>query len=364
MTASPAARILEIDRPFELELGGVLPRLEIAYETWGRLSSAADNALLVIPAFSSGSHARSSNADPLPGWWEHMIGPSAPIDTREHYVISPSLLGGCHGTTGPLTKRNALPEGKYWKGDFPLVTVGDLARVHLLLLDELGIDQARCVIGGSMGAMQALEIAIASPRRSRAAFAISGTDRTRPATAAIRHLGRRAIMNDPEFRNGHYEGIGPRDGLGLAREIGTVFYRSKEEFNARFDWRPIATPSLSGITFDVQSYLRHQGRKAVGRFDANAYLRLSLAMDLHDLARRHAGLGQAVACNPVRFLIAGVREDRLMPLHEQLELHEELVASGCRSRWAEFSSPIGHDAFLVPNEDIEDCLRGFLAELD
>lgn len=361
MQASPAAKTVVIDRPFELELGGRLPALTIAYETWGDLRCGGDDAVLVIPAFSAHSHARSSTGDPGQGWWEHMIGPGAPIDSRRHLVICASLLGGCHGTSGPRSPR--ADTGRSWTGDFPLVTIGDLVRCHLLLLDHLGIDRLACAVGGSMGAMQSLELGLHHPERTRGVIAISGTDRTRPATAAIRHLGRKAIMNDPDFRHGRYEGSGPRAGLELAREIGTVFYRSKEEFNHRFDWSPVAEPSLGGITFDVQSYLRHQGRKAVGTFDANSYLRLSLAMDLHDVGRGRASLAELLAGNPVHYLIGGVREDRLLPVAEQREIHETLIAAGCRSSFREFTSPVGHDAFLVEQPAIEGSIRDFLAAL-
>ncbi len=347
MKGPPAAQIAAIDVEFTLDLGGSLPSVSIAYETWGELNEERSNCILVVPAFSANCHARSSDLDPSPGWWEHFIGPGLAIDIERFFVVCPSLLAGCHGTTGPLST-NPTATNKNYEGGFPLVTIGDIARCHLLLLDALNIETAYAICGGSMGAMQSLEIGLHHGRRVQRVVAISGTDRTRPATAAIRHLGRRAILLDPAFKNGFYGANGPEGGLRLAREVGTVFYRSKKEFNDRFAWQPIATPSLSETTFDVQSYLAHQGAKMVGRFDANSYLRLSLAMDLHDLSR------QGTECSPVipKFYIGGVEEDRLMPIDEQIALHEALLASGAASHMAKFSSPVGHDAFLVKHDKI------------
>lgn len=341
---SPAAHVVRHDEPFDLEFGGRLDRLEIAYETWGRLDDSAGNAILICPAFSAHSHARSSAADPSKGWWEKMIGRRRGLDTQRFFVICASLLGGCHGTTGPLEPR---ADGRPWRGDFPVVSPRDMARAHALVVKHLGIERLHAVIGSSMGAMQALELAILEPDLTERVLAISGTAWTRPATAAIRHLGRKAIMSDPEWRDGHYEGAGPVAGLRLARELGTVFYRSKAEFDARFHHEPIHPPSLRGVTFDVQSYLNHQGLKTSRRFDANAYLYLSLAMDLHDLARGRGSLVEALATTSARFLVGGVVEDRLIPLAEQQEIRDAAIAAGRDVRWFETSSAIGHDAFLV-----------------
>jgi homoserine O-acetyltransferase/O-succinyltransferase len=360
MPKRPAAKILHDDRPLELEFGETLPSLEIAWESWGRLNSDRSNAVLVLPAFSAHCHAASNAAagDDSPGWWEHMIGPGRALNTDRWFVICASLLGGCDGTTGPTTLH---PDGSGpWRGRFPVVSIRDIAATHLRLLDHLGIATAHAGIGSSMGAMQALELAIIAPERFRRVAAISGTAYTRPATAAIRHLGRRAIMSDPAWKDGAYTDEGPLEGLRLARELGTVFYRSKDEFNDRFDHAPINAPSLRGLTFDVQSYLAHQGQKATMRFDANAYLTMSMAMDLHDIARGRGSIEHALQDMRPRLLIGGVPEDRLIPLVEQSQVHRALEEVHADHEWFTVSSPVGHDAFLVETEAFTEVLGRFL----
>lgn len=360
MKCPPAAKLVVIEKEFELELGGSLAQLEIAYETWGEANEDLSNCVLVIPAFSANCHARSSDADQEKGWWEHVIGPGLAIDTDLFHVICPSLLAGCGGTTGPLSK-NVADSGLPYQGAFPIVTIGDLSRCHLELLNQLGIKKAHAICGGSMGAMQVLELGVHHTECAHRFLMISGTDQTRPATAAIRHLGRQAIMLDPKFENGFYGQSGPVAGIMLARQIGTVFYRSKQEFNDRFSWNPINEPSLGGITFDVQSYLAHQGGKMAGRFDANSYLRLSLAMDLHDISRHSSASDWNLDTCQAQFFVGGVQEDRLMPFDEQKELYECLMKNGAESHLGIFTSPVGHDAFLVDHEGIAGFIHNALA---
>ena len=350
---------LLIDRaPLELEFGATLPRVEIEYETWGRLSPRRDNAVLICPAFSAHSHANSSPRDPRPGWWEGMVGPGLAFDTERFFVICPSLLGGSYGTTGPraIDPRTDRP----YRGRFPVIGVRDIVTVHVRLLDLLGIDRLYAAVGGSLGGMQSLELGIRHPGRTARVASISATSATRPYTAAIRHLGRRAIMLDPAYNGGDYEGLGPVDGLRLAREIGTLFYRSREEFNQRFPWEPINPPSLSGLTFDVQSYLDHQGRKVVGSFDVNSFLTLSLAMDMHDVWRGFESVEEALYPVDTEFLIVGVEQDRLIAIDEQAYIHERLHEAGKKSTWRPLSSRIGHDAFLVELDTMTTLLRDFL----
>ncbi|MEM8959895.1 MAG: homoserine O-acetyltransferase [Acidobacteriota bacterium] len=354
----PAALRYSDDRPYELEMAPPLPRLDIAYETWGRLSATRDNAVLICPAFSAHCHAASSEKDPAPGWWEGMIGPGAVFDTDHFFVICPSLIGGSFGTTGPLSIDPTT--GAPYRGRFPIITVRDIVGGHIRLLDHLGIDQVHTAAGGSLGAMETVELAIRHPGRARRIIAASGTDATRPYTAAIRHLGRRAITLDPAWQGGEYETSGPRDGLRLARELGTLFYRSQGEFNKRFPWTPIHPPSRNGITFDVQSYLDHQGKKAADRFDANSYLTLSLAMDLHDVWRGHADKATALAPVDAEFLVIGVNQDRLIAVDEQEGTHLQLVEAGKTSTYRVIDSPIGHDAFLVEFDTMSEIIRPFL----
>ncbi|MEE9392759.1 MAG: homoserine O-acetyltransferase [Planctomycetota bacterium] len=358
MPLLPAAQIFHSDEPLDLEFGGRLPELDVAYETWGSLNKARDNAVLIVPAFSAHSHARSGALDEDPGWWEKMIGPGAALNSDRWFFVCASLLGGCHGTTGPQSQNPETNDD--FGGDFPVVDIRDMTHAHARLLDFMGIHNLHAVVGSSMGAMQALEFSILYPDRAKKIVAVSGTAWTRPATAAIRHLGRRAIMSDPAWKDGHYRDKGPTEGIRLARELGTVFYRSKEEFNDRFPHRPIRKPSLRQITFDVQSYLDYQGRKATNRFDANAYLMMSLAMDLHDIARDRGDLADAFADTHSEFLVAGVKEDRLIPLPEQIEVRDALEQAGKKTEWHEWSSPIGHDAFLVEIDTLGPHLNRFL----
>lgn len=360
MSIPPGATLVHDDRPFELVYGGRLPGLDIAYETWGELTPERDNVVLVCPAFSAHSHANSGPHDPTPGWWEGMIGPGKALDTERFHVVCPSLLGGSYGTSGPQSIDPATD--RPWGGSFPVVTVRDMVRVHLRLLELLGIERVLVTIGGSLGAMEVIELAIHHPWRTRYAIAASGCDRTRPYTAAIRHLGRRAIMLDPEWRGGDYEGAGPVAGLMLAREIGTLFYRSRSEFNSRFPSQPIRPPSLEAITFEVQSYLDHQGKKILGKFDANSYLKMSLAMDLHDVWQGADDPGALLEPVECEWLMIGCLEDALIPVDEQKRLHQRLLEAGKASTYREISSPIGHDAFLVEIPLMTRLVRDFLAD--
>lgn len=359
MTRTAGADLFVDRTPLKLEFGAVLPAIEIEYETWGRLAPARDNAVLVCPAFSAHSHANSSERDPRPGWWEGMIGPGRAFDTDRFFIICPSLLGGSYGTTGP--KSIDPVSGEAYRGGFPVIGVRDVVNVHVRLLDHLGIERLYGTAGGSLGGMETLELAIRHPGRVERVISISGTLATRPYTAAIRHISRRSIMLDPAYKGGYYQGNGPEDGLRLAREMGTLFYRSREEFNERFPWQPIHPPSRDGITFDVQSYLDHQGAKIIGTFDVNSFLTLSLAMDLHDVFRGFASRDAALAPVDAEFLIAGVIEDRLIPIDEQEEVHEVLSAHGKRSTWRPLSSRIGHDTFLAEIDAMNVLLGEFLA---
>lgn len=358
MTAPIGAHAYGDSNPLELEFGGVLPRLEIAYETWGRLSRRKDNAILICPAFSGHSHAQSHEGDPSPGWWEGMIGPGRAYDTDRYYVICTSLIGASYGSTGPRSLDPAT--GKPWGGSFPVISVRDIVAAQMRLVDHLGIETLVLAAGGSLGGMETLELAIRYPGRVRKVIAASATDRTRPYTSAIRHLGRRVIQLDPAWQNGAYEPPGPVAGLALAREIGTLFYRSREEFNQRFKWQPVRPPSLAGPTFDVESYLQHQGGKILAEFDANSYLLLSLAMDLHDVWRGWASREEALEKVDAEFLVMGVDEDRLIPIDEQEWLHHALITAGRRSHWRRVSNHVGHDTFLVDRDLMGGIVREFL----
>ncbi len=359
MTKVAAERFVD-RRPLQLEFGGLLPEVEIEFETWGRLTARADNAFLVCPAFSATSHARSREGNPEPGWWEGMIGPGMAIDTDRHFVVCASLLGGWAGTTGP---RSLDPEtGRPYAGDFPIVSIRDIVDVQVRLLDHLGIGTLRAAAGGSMGGMETLLLAVRYPNRVAHVFTLSGTDRTRPYTSTIRHVGRRAIMLDPAFRGGFYGEEIPRQGLKLAREIGTIFYRSRQDFNSRFSCDPIEPPTLDGLTFDFQSYLDHMGNKILKNFDANSYLRLSMAMDLFDVSRGFESLPDALERVTARAFVMGVEQDPLIPVDEQRGVHEALLERGKDSTWHLLSSRFGHDAFLKEFDWLTPRMREFLED--
>lgn len=354
----PGVQWMTLEGPIELEYGDSLPKVDIAYETLGTLSPERDNVILICPAFSAHSHVRSHELNPAPGWWERMVGPGLAIDTQKFYVICPSLLGNNHGTTGPTSIH---PEtGEPYRASFPEITIKDIADVHMRLLDALGVEKVYAAIGGSLGGMQSLELAARYPKRFEKFISVSSTDHTRPYTAAVRHLGRQSIMLDQDFKGGNYDENFPAKGLKLARELGTLFYRSREEFNERFDWKPLRKPKLGAINFDVQSYLNHQGTKAIGRFDPNCYLLLSLAMDLHDVTRGFANPMDAYRNIESKALIVGVPEDRLIPIDEQLALYRSLCDAKVDCTWAQISSSIGHDAFLVEHELLTPIFRDFL----
>ncbi len=356
------ARLWKDQRPLKLQYGGELPEVEVAYETWGKLAKDRSNAILICPAFSAHSHARSSERDPSPGWWEEMIGPERAFDTDRFFVICASLLGGCYGTSGP---RSIDPRsGRRYGPRFPIVTVRDIVDVHMRLLDRLGIEKLHAVAGGSLGGMESMDLAARYPGRAERAVSISATARTRPFTATIRHIGRRAIIEDPAFEAGEYGDRQPVAGLRLARELGTIYYRSRREFNQRFSCDPMdeAAIRIEAINFDFESYLRHQGRKAPKLFDANTYLRLSMAMDLYDLTRGFESLEEALGATQARFFVAGCPEDLLIPMDEQTELHEALRRIGKQSRWGELRSLFGHDAFLKEFGWMTPRIREFLDE--
>jgi len=274
---------------FEPELGGFLPEVTLAYETWGELDSAGENAVLIVHALTGDSHAAG---DPCAdykrgGWWEPVIGPGRMIDTGENFVICSNVLGGCSGSTGPASTD---PEtGRPYGMRFPVVTIRDMARAQKRLLDDLGVRRLRLVIGGSIGGQQALEWAVEFPDFVERAAPVAATGALGPQGISMSEIGRRAIMADPDWMEGDYYGTGrsPDAGLAIARMVGMVTYQSAARQWERFGRRPAKRPALHreiGGRFEVESYLHYQGRELTGRFDANSYLYLSRAMDLYDVS--------------------------------------------------------------------------------
>ncbi len=361
--APPGARLFTDPGPLRTEYGAELPGYGLAYETWGRLSPGRDNAILLCTGLSASSHARSSEADPSPGWWERMIGDGAALDTRRFFVVCTNVLGGCFGSTGPASPCPA--DGEPWALRFPLLTIQDMARAQARLLDHLGIEKLYAVVGSSMGGMQALALGALFPARTARVVAISAPGRSYPLSIALRFVQRQAVMRDPVWNGGRYRpGEGPLEGLRLAREIGTISYRSGPEWDQRFGrerLRPL--PADVGPDFQVEAYLVRQGERLAGSgFDANSFLYLSKAMDLFDLGEGAPSYEDGIARIHARTLVVGVTTDLLFPIQQQEELARILREAGREARFVRLDTVYGHDAFLIDVDRFAAILRPFLDE--
>ncbi len=354
-------------RTFQLEGGGSLPEVQVAYETWGRLSAARDNAILVCHALTGDSHAagRSGPGHPTPGWWDSLIGPGRCLDTDRYFVLCANVLGGCQGSTGPATvdPRTGRPYGS----TFPVVSIRDTVRTQASVADEWGIRRWLSVVGGSMGGMQALEWGAMYPDRVASLVLASTSAQASAQQIAWSHIGRSAIAADPAFRGGDYydqpDGHGPHRGLAVARMAAQVTYRSDEVFRDRFD-RSLLGPLEFALDplFDVEGYLDYHGVKLARRFDANTYVRLNRAMDLHDIGRGRNGVDAALSRIVSPALIASVRSDVLYPPDQQRRIHDGLAAAGTPARWVDIDSPHGHDGFLIETTQLAPQIAAFLEE--
>ena len=358
------------ERPFALEGGGVLRDLTIAYETWGTLRDDGSNALLVCHALTGDAHAVGPllPGQPTSGWWEGMIGPGKHIDTDRWFVVCANVLGGCQGTTGPASPHP--DDGKPWGSRFPVVTVRDWVRSQEKLANHLGIQRWHAVIGGSMGGMQALEWALLFPDRVRSIVPIATAAAASAQQIAWWSTGRRVIRMDPNWNGGDYydapPGEGPHEGLALARMISQITFRSDDVFTRRFG-REVVEP-LDGFSlwqrFEVERYLEYHGDKLVRRFDANSYLLLTKAMDLHDLGRGRGGVDAAMAMLRAPVLAIGVQSDILYPLYQSQAIVEHARRAGIEARSVELDSPHGHDAFLIEHEQVGVPLSAFLDDME
>jgi homoserine O-acetyltransferase/O-succinyltransferase len=339
-----------------LEGGGWLPEVTVAYETWGEPDPEMGNAVLVLHALSGDSHAVGP---PGPGhltkgWWDGMIGPGAPIDTERYFVVCPNVLGGCQGTTGPASSD---PAGAPYGSRFPLVTVRDQVAVEVALADRLGVDRWAAVIGGSMGGMRSLEWCVGYPQRvSRAVVLATGAAATADEIG-LYSMQVRAIRSDPAFAGGDYydSGLRPTEGLAIARGMGQISYRTATEFEARFGRSAQGSEDpLKGGRYAVESYLQHHGEKLARRFDPNAYIVLTEAMNLHDIGRGRGGASAALARVTAAVTVAGITTDRLYPLELQREL-AALLPGG--SDVVVIDSAFGHDGFLLEIEQVGAMVR-------
>ncbi|MFE6823622.1 homoserine O-acetyltransferase [Streptomyces sp. NPDC057690] len=344
------------ERPLPLEAGGELPWTRLAFETWGQLAPDRSNAVLVLHALTGDSHAAgpAEPGHPTPGWWDGLIGPGLALDTDRWFVVAPNVLGGCQGSTGPSSPR---PDGRYWGGAFPSLTQRDQVAAEAGLADALGIDRWALVVGGSMGGMRAVEWAVSYPERTSALLLLATTAAASAEQIAWADIQLHAIRDDPHWRGGDYHdtGRGPHTGLGLARRIAHVTYRSEPELQVRFGRAAQAEEDpWSGGRYQVESYLDHHAAKLVRRFDAGSYVVLAGAMNTHDVGRGRGGTRAALRRVTARTLVAGVGSDRLYPLGQQAELAAGIPAA---DHLRVIESPHGHDGFLIEVEQVAALVR-------
>ena len=292
-----ALRHYQLDGEFKMRRGAITAP-SFAYETWGELNEASDNAVLIFTGLSPSAHVASSVDDPTSGWWEDMVGPDKPIDTNRYFVICVNSLGSCFGSTGPASINPDT--GRHYRLEFPVLSLEDVADGGALVLDHLGIDVLHSVVGASMGGMTALAFTLLHPDRSRSLISISSASRSLPFSIAVRSLQREMIRTDPEWRAGQYDfDAGPVNGMRLARKLGMISYRSATEWTERFGRERSSAgsegPGPFGIDFEVESYLEAHAKRFIGTFDANCYLYLSRAMDLFDVTDHGGSLSQGLA---------------------------------------------------------------------
>ena len=356
---------LTLPHPLKLDSGVMLEGVTIAYETYGTLDADARNAVLVCHALTGDQHAASTHpVTGKPGWWNLMIGPGRPIDTDRYFVISSNVIGGCMGTTGPTSINPAT--GQPYGLAFPVITINDMVRAQAALLDTLGIKDLFCVIGGSMGGMQALAWAVCYPERVFAAVPIAAAARHSAQNIAFHEVGRQAIQADPDWRAGNYllEGTNPKKGLAVARMAAHITYLSEAALHRKFGRNLQDRERITygfDADFQIESYLRHQGMTFVDRFDANSYLYITRAMDYFDIAADHGGvLANAFKGIKTRFCLVSFTSDWLFPTSESRTLVHALNAAAANVSFVEIDTDRGHDAFLLDEPEFFSTLSGFL----
>ncbi len=368
VSPSIAHRSLRLPASLQLDSGLLLPTPAVAYKTLGTLNADRSNAILICHALTGDQFVATDH--PLtgkPGWWTRMVGPGRPIDPARHFIICSNVIGGCMGSEGPASPHP--DDGKPWGLRFPVVTIADMVRAQQGLVDALGIDTLLAVVGGSMGGMQALQWAASCPDRARSVLAIATAARHSAQNIAFHEVGRQAIMADPKWKGGAYTpGNGPSNGLAVARMAAHITYLSEEGLTAKFG-RHLQEGTEKRFGFDadfqVESYLRHQGMSFVDRFDANAYLYITRAMDYFDLAEGHGGkLADAFAKTRARFCVISFDSDWLYPTAESRRIVQALVAAGRHASFVELASPFGHDAFLLDTPGLCDVVDGFLKAVE
>ena len=380
-------QFLDLPNPVKLDCGRPLHPVRIAYETYGTLSPACDNVILVCHALSGDAHAAGFSKSPVGegtrdgfgaedrdgtsgrglGWWDGMIGPGKAFDTNHFFVVSTNLLGGCRGTTGPSSTNPAT--GRPYGSDFPVITVADMVRTERAFLDEIGISRLAAVAGGSLGGMQALEWAILYPDQVDSIVVIASTPALQPQGIAWNAIARNAITADPDWQGGHYYGTGraPNAGMGVARMVGHITYLSavsvKDKFGRRLQFADDIRYDLTSPEFQVENYLRHQAESFVKRFDANTYLYTSRALTYFDLARQYGNgaLADAVKDVRARTLLIAFSSDWLYPPSGSEELAAALRAAGKEVDLHVIDAPYGHDCFLLEEARQTPMIQAFLS---
>src|SRR5918994_5961522 len=363
------AQKARFEEPLRLRGGAELPSFELAYETYGTLNETRSNAVLVCHALNASHHVAGyyENDPQNQGWWDNLVGPGKPLDTRRFFVVGNNYLGSCFGSTGRASIRRA--RGKPWGADFPVVTVEDWVETQARLADRLGIERFAAVIGGSLGAMQALQWTLSYPDRVRHALVIAAAPRLTPQNIAFNEVARQAIMTDPDFHGGHYyeKGVVPTRGLRIARMIGHITYLSGEAMAEKFG-RVLRRAALGfdfDIDFEIESYLRYQGDKFSTYFDANTYLRITKALDYYDPAADFGGnLTRALARAKAAFLVVSFNSDwRFTPARSR-EIVKALLDQRKIVSYLEIDAPGGHDAFLLEDQRYHAALRAYFDNIE
>jgi homoserine O-acetyltransferase len=353
----------------QLVSGQKIGPFDLAYETYGQLNTQADNAVLICHALNASHHVAGSRPeDPSDiGWWDNMIGPGKPVDTNRFFVVGVNNLGSCFGSTGPASIN---PEhGRPYGSDFPVVTVEDWVHAQAWLADRLGIQRFAAVMGGSLGGMQAMQWAISYPERVAHAVVIASTPRLSAQNIAFNEVARRAILNDPDFHQGNYyaHGVVPRHGLSVARMIGHITYLSDDDMAQKFGRSLRGTDRYQfgfDVEFEIESYLRYQGEKFSGYFDANTYLRITRALDYFDPAQQHDGnLAKALAPARAAFCLVSFTTDWRFPPERSREIVAALMQNNARVTYAEIDAPHGHDAFLMADDRYHALIRQYFLQI-
>ena len=359
---------VNIEQSLNLDCGKTLDNFSLIYETYGNLNQEKNNAILICHALSGDHHAAGYHSvdDKKPGWWDSCIGPGKPFDTNKFFVVSLNNIGGCMGSTGPNTVDKNT--GNEYGPDFPIVTVNDWVKSQKLLADYLGIDAWACVIGGSLGGMQAMQWAISYPDKIKNSIIIASAAKLSAQNIAFNEVARQAIITDPEFHNGRYNNfeVVPKRGLSIARMLGHITYLSDDSMRQKFgrDLREGKLHFGYDVDFQVESYLRYQAQAFVERFDANTYLLMTKALDYFDPAQKYSGnLSQAFKDTKARFLVVSFTSDWRFSSSKSHEIVKYLVKARKNVSYSEIESNNGHDAFLMPIPQYLGVLRNFMSNV-